>query len=145
VPSVAITVERDRISRVAPNSEKTRGSVELSGLTLPGLANAHSHAFHRALWGRTQSGEGSFWTWRTAMYRLASQLETDSYFELAKETYREMVRAGYTVVGEFHYLHHDRRGRPYADPNAMSRLWSPPPGLPCNLCELWILRLLPSD
>lgn len=120
VPSVAITVEGDRISRVTPNSEKTRGSVELSGVTLPGLANAHSHAFHRALRGRTQTGEGSFWTWRTEMYRHASRLEPDSYFDLARETYREMVRAGYTVVGEFHYLHHDRNGGPYADPNAMS-------------------------
>ncbi|MFM7253058.1 MAG: formimidoylglutamate deiminase, partial [Ilumatobacteraceae bacterium] len=85
----------------------------------PGLANAHSHAFHRALRGRTQAGAGDFWAWRERMYALADTLGPEGYFRLARATYAEMAMAGITCVGEFHYLHHDRDGRPYADPNAM--------------------------
>ena len=76
---------------------------------LPGLANGHSHAFHRALRGRTQAGTGTFWTWRAQMYEVAQRLDPDSYRQLARAVYAEMVLAGYTAVGEFHYLHHDRR------------------------------------
>ena len=89
------------------------------GLTIPGLANCHSHAFHRALRGRTQRERGTFWTWREQMYAVASALDPDSYFALARATYREMAAAGITSVGEFHYLHHQPDGTPYADPNAM--------------------------
>ena len=95
-------------------------ATRLSGLTVPGLANGHSHAFHRALRGRTQVGTGSFWTWREQMYALAATLQPDTYFELARAVYGEMVLAGITAVGEFHYLHHGMGGVPYADPNAMS-------------------------
>ena len=91
------------------------------GLTLPGLANCHSHAFHRALRGRTQRGRGTFWTWREQMYAVAGRLDPDSYFALARATYREMAAAGITAVGEFHYLHHQPDGTPYDDPNAMGR------------------------
>jgi formiminoglutamate deiminase len=91
------------------------------GLTLPGLANGHSHAFHRALRARTQTGRGSFWTWREQMYRLAEDLTPDSYQDLATEVYREMVATGITAVGEFHYLHHQPDGTPYADPNEMGK------------------------
>jgi len=91
----------------------------LRGLTLPGLANCHSHAFHRALRGRTQTERGTFWTWRTQMYAVAERLDPDSYFDLAAATYAEMAATGITCVGEFHYLHHDPDGEPYADPNAM--------------------------
>ena len=91
----------------------------LRGLTLPGSANCHSHAFHRALRGRTQTRRGSFWTWREQMYAVAERLDPDSYFDLAAAAYAEMAAAGVTSVGEFHYLHHDPDGRPYADPNAM--------------------------
>ena len=90
----------------------------LTGLVLPGFANAHSHAFHRALRGRTHSDGGTFWTWRTAMYDLAARLEPDSYRRLATAVYAEMAVAGVTCVGEFHYVHHPVRGS-YADPNAM--------------------------
>ena len=75
------------------------------GVTLPGLANAHSHAFQRALRGRTQRGGGSFWTWREDMYALAATMTPDRCFELAKGTYAEMLKAGITTVGEFDYLH----------------------------------------
>jgi formiminoglutamate deiminase len=91
----------------------------LPGLTIPGLANNHSHAFHRALRGRTQRGRGTFWTWREQMYAVAERLTPDSYLMLARATYREMVAAGYTAVAEFHYLHHQPDGTPYAEPNAM--------------------------
>ncbi len=91
------------------------------GLTLPGLANCHSHAFHRALRGRTQRERGSFWTWREQMYAVAADLTPDSYFELARETYAEMRATGITAVGEFHYLHHQPDGTPYDDPNEMGR------------------------
>jgi formiminoglutamate deiminase len=122
-PDVLLDVEGDRIRSVAPagGDESTDGfRVErLAGLTIPGLVNAHSHAFHRALRGRTQAGTGSFWTWRDQMYRLASTLTPDSYHRLATATYAEMALAGITTVGEFHYLHHGPGGRPYDEPNAM--------------------------
>ncbi|MEO8850626.1 MAG: formimidoylglutamate deiminase [Allobranchiibius sp.] len=91
----------------------------LPGIVLPGLANCHSHAFHRALRGRTHAGGGTFWTWREGMYAVAAQLDPDSYLRLARATYAEMVLAGITGVGEFHYVHHQPGGRPYVDPNAM--------------------------
>ncbi len=91
----------------------------LPGLTVPGLANCHSHAFHRALRGRTQRGRGNFWTWREQMYDVAARLDPDTYLDLATVTFREMVAAGITAVGEFHYLHHQPDGTPYDEPNAM--------------------------
>ncbi|MFE7839244.1 formimidoylglutamate deiminase [Streptomyces sp. NPDC057474] len=95
------------------------GAVVLRGLTLPGLANAHSHAFHRALRGTVQVGSGTFWTWREVMYRVADRLTPDTYHSLARAVYAEMALAGVTAVGEFHYVHHAPGGTPYADPNAM--------------------------
>ncbi|CAN5871074.1 formimidoylglutamate deiminase [soil metagenome] len=87
------------------------------GLTFPGFANTHSHAFHRALRGRVT--QDSFWGWRDAMYELAARLDPESYLQLATAVFAEMALAGFTVVGEFHYLHHQAGGRPYDDPNAM--------------------------
>ncbi|MCJ0870956.1 formimidoylglutamate deiminase [Streptomyces sp. AP-93] len=95
------------------------GAEVLRGLTLPGLANAHSHAFHRALRSTVQVGSGTFWTWRDFMYKVAQNLTPDSYFALARAVYAEMALAGITAVGEFHYVHHAPGGVPYADPNAM--------------------------
>ncbi len=93
----------------------------LPGVVLPGLANCHSHAFHRALRGRTHAGGGTFWSWREGMYAVAAQLDPDSYLRVARATYVEMALAGITSVGEFHYLHHQPGGRPYDDPNAMGQ------------------------
>ena len=107
---VALTVADGRFASVVPGSPRT-GTV-LPGVVLPGLANAHSHAFHRALRGRTHAGGGTFWTWREAMYAVAARLTPDSYLALARGAYAEMVLAGYTAVAEFHYLHHDASGRP---------------------------------
>ncbi len=95
------------------------GAVRLAGLTLPGFANAHSHAFHRALRGRTHAGQGSFWTWREQMYRVAARLTPSTYAALATATYAEMALAGITAVGEFHYVHHDPTGAAYPDPNEL--------------------------
>ncbi|WP_327086889.1 formimidoylglutamate deiminase [Nonomuraea sp. NBC_01738] len=94
-------------------------AVRLAGLTVPGLANAHSHAFHRALRSATQTGKGDFWTWRDQMYAIAGRLDPDSYLRLARAVYAEMAMAGITCVGEFHYLHHAPGGLPYRDANAM--------------------------
>ncbi|WP_152364362.1 formimidoylglutamate deiminase [Microlunatus speluncae] len=116
---VRFEVVAGRFGAVITDADPEPADDRLPGVVLPGLANAHSHAFHRALRGRTQGGRGSFWTWREAMYRLASRLDPDNYLALARVVYTELALAGYTAVGEFHYLHHDQGGRPYADPNAM--------------------------
>ncbi|WP_051342911.1 formimidoylglutamate deiminase [Pseudonocardia spinosispora] len=107
------------ISAVATGQEPPEGAHRLGGVVFPGFANGHSHAFHRALRGRTHGDGGTFWTWREAMYRLAQRLDPDSYHQLARLVFAEMALAGYTAVGEFHYLHHAPGGRRYADPNAM--------------------------
>ena len=104
----------------AVSAESLPGDAQvLPGVVLPGFANAHSHAFHRALRGRTHDGGGTFWTWRERMYAIAAQLDPDSYLALATATYAEMALAGITTVGEFHYLHHAPHGASYDDPNAM--------------------------
>ena len=118
---VVIEVEGDRMAsvtsgHVAPPPD----AVALAGLTIPALANAHSHAFHRALRGRTQGGRGTFWTWRELMYGVASNLDPENYYRLARATFAEMALAGVGVVGEFHYVHHRPGGDPYDDPNAIA-------------------------
>jgi len=119
--SVLIEVEGSRIVRVKSGEPIPPDATRLKGLTLPGLANAHSHAFQRSLRGWCQKGPRDFWSWRQAMYEVAGSLEPDGYYELARATYAEMALAGITAVGEFHYVHHDRSGQPYMDPNAMGR------------------------
>lgn len=116
---VRFTVQGGTFASVEPRAHARPGDLRLRGVVLPGLANTHSHAFHRALRGRTQGGSGNFWTWREQMYAVASRLTPDCYLALARATYGEMALAGITAVGEFHYLHHRPDGRPYADPNAM--------------------------
>ncbi len=116
---VRVVTEQGRVLEVRPETAREPGDVTLPGLVLPGFANAHSHAFHRALRGRTHGEEGNFWTWRDGMYALAERLDPDAYRALATAVFAEMVLSGYTVVGEFHYLHHRAAGRPYDDPNAM--------------------------
>jgi formiminoglutamate deiminase len=121
---VLIKAAGDRFTAVTPGMSRgdlPPGVTRLPGVTMPGLANAHSHAFHRALRGITQAGEGTFWTWRERMYQVAAALDPASYLDLARAVYAEMALAGITCVGEFHYLHHGPGGTPYADPNEMSR------------------------
>ena len=100
-------------------SVRASGDVRLPVWCCPGFANTHSHAFHRALRGRTHGRGGTFWTWRDRMYALADKLDPDTYAELATAVYAEMALAGITCVGEFHYLHHGPGGARYGDPNAM--------------------------
>lgn len=106
---------------------------DVDGVVLPGLVNAHSHAFHRVLRGRAQPGAApragsrdrgardTFWSWRRSMYDVAARLDPDQLFAVARGVYGEMALAGITCVGEFHYLHHQPGGTPYADPNATGR------------------------
>jgi formimidoylglutamate deiminase len=87
-------------------------------LVLPGLATVHSHAFQRALRGRTQrrsTAATTFWTWRGLMFALAERLDPEDVFNIARFAFVELAMSGVTAVGEFHYLHHDRGGRPYAN------------------------------
>jgi formiminoglutamate deiminase len=121
-PGVVVEVEDGRFASVdAGAATPPRGAERLDGLTVPGFANAHSHAFHRALRGRAEQGRGSFWSWRDAMYELASTLDPDRYQAVARATFSEMALAGITAVGEFHYLHHGPDGVPYDDPNQIGR------------------------
>jgi formiminoglutamate deiminase len=119
---VVVEVDEGRIVSIESEvATQPPAATRLDGLTIPGLANAHSHAFQRALRGRTHAARGDFWSWRDAMYGLAAQLDPDRYLALARATYAEMALAGITCVGEFHYLHHAPGGARYADSNEMGR------------------------
>lgn len=93
-------------------------------ILLPGLVNAHSHAFQRAIRGATHrrgaDDPSSFWSWREAMYRKANELDPQGVYEITRQAYAQMLRTGITCVGEFHYLHHQPGGQPYDDPNELS-------------------------
>lgn len=120
---VAIDIEDGRIASLAagvpppPRAERHWAAV-------PGVPNLHSHAFQRGMAGlaegAAEAGEGDFWTWRQAMYRFVDRLQPDGLFAIAALAYAEMLEAGFTRVGEFHYLHHDPSGAPYADPAEMA-------------------------
>ncbi|HKX42470.1 MAG TPA: formimidoylglutamate deiminase [Burkholderiaceae bacterium] len=112
------------LAEVRPGAEAMPGEARAAGPLLPGMPNLHSHAFQRAFAGLTEYRSGgaadSFWTWRDTMYRFALAVSPDQLEAIATQLYIEMLRAGYTSVCEFHYLHHDPRGAPYADPAEMS-------------------------
>lgn len=116
---VRFEAEDGRFLEVRPDADPADAR-RLPGLVIPGLANGHSHAFHRALRGRTHDAAGTFWSWRDAMYAVADRLDPDSYLALARATYAEMALAGVTTVGEFHYLHHGPGGQRYAEENVMA-------------------------
>ena len=126
LPDVLIEATGDRFTKITPRvgaGGLPAGTTRLPGLTLPSLANAHSHAFHRVLRGLGQrhgARRGSFWTWREQMYKVASRLDPDNYLALARAVYAEMALAGVGCVGEFHYVHHGPGGTRYTDPNEMS-------------------------
>jgi formimidoylglutamate deiminase len=104
-------------------AERTDDGAELvDGIVVPGMPNAHSHAFQRAMAGNTEyrlSARDSFWTWRRAMYALANRIEPDDLQTLATQLFVEMLKSGYTSVAEFHYLHRQKGGIPYTGPNAL--------------------------
>lgn len=121
VADVLIEVTGDRIADVRPGTACPEDATRLSGLTLPGLANTHSHVFHRAIRGHSQSGVADFWAWRDLMYAVAERLDPDNLYDLARATYAEMALGGVTAVGEFFYVHHRPDGTPYADSNALGK------------------------
>ena len=102
---VLIEVENGRIISVTESAKAPAGAIRLRGWTIPGLANVHSHAFQHVLRGATESGGGDFWEWRQQMYRAAEGWTAPSYLEHCRTVFREMLEAGITAVGEFHYLH----------------------------------------
>ena len=115
---VLLEVENGRFVSVTPDSADA-SNPRLAGVTLPGMVNTHSHAFHRLLRGRTHRQGGDFWVWRGLMYEIAADLTPESYEEIAFGVYTEMASSGFTTVGEFHYIHHQSDGRPYIDANEM--------------------------
>jgi formimidoylglutamate deiminase len=107
-----------RLTQVTPASAAPAGVPVAAGPVLPGMPNLHSHAFQRGMAGLTEyrgASEDSFWSWRTLMYRFAGRLSPELLEAIAFGLYVEMLEAGYTSVCEFHYVHHDGEGRPYAD------------------------------
>ena len=115
-PDVKITVgSKGRIEAVGC-SESTPTLRLRDRAILPGMINAHSHAFQRGLRGHGETfsqGAGSFWSWRKAMYGLVDRMDEQTVYALSKQAFGEMLAAGITTVGEFHYLHHDERGEGY--------------------------------
>ena len=100
------------------------GAERLNGPVLPGMPNLHSHAFQRAMAGLAEvagNPNDSFWTWRELMYRLVGKITPEQLQVIARQLYIEMLKAGYTSVAEFHYVHHDQAGEAYADPAELSR------------------------
>jgi formimidoylglutamate deiminase len=121
---VRIGVEGGAIVSVESGASARDGDERVKGVAIPGMINAHSHAFQRAFAGlaeRRGAGEDSFWTWRDAMYRAASLLTPELMHAIAAQLYAEMLAAGYTSVVEFHYVHHQPDGRPYSDPSTMAQ------------------------
>ena len=102
---VLIEVENGRIKAVTEGVAAPGGALRLNGWTIPGFANVHSHAFQHSLRGTTESGGGNFWEWRQQMYSAAENWDPVRYLKLSRMVFREMLQAGITAVGEFHYLH----------------------------------------
>lgn len=119
VAGVKLDVQGGRITGITAGTEPQPGDHVLRGVVFPAAANAHSHAFHRILRGRTHDGRGDFWVWREQMYRSAAELTPESYEKVATAVFAEMVVAGFSSVAEFHYVHHQPGGRPYAEAHAM--------------------------
>jgi formimidoylglutamate deiminase len=108
---------------VRPNANSD-GAECAAGPLIPGMSNLHSHAFQRAIAGRTgntSAERDTFWTWRQAMYAFLDRVDADGFEAIAAQAYVEMLKAGYTSVAEFHYVHHDPQGRAYADPAELAR------------------------
>jgi formimidoylglutamate deiminase len=122
--NVTFTVdEAGLITDVQREQACPAGAETLAGPVIPGMPNAHSHAFQRSIAGLTEfrgHPEDSFWTWRELMYRYAGKVTPEHMYAIARWLYVEMLKAGYTGVAEFHYLHHDTDGRPYTRAGEMS-------------------------
>jgi formiminoglutamate deiminase len=119
---VRIEIARGRIARIESGVEPAAGD-ERHAIAIPGLCNVHSHAFQRGMAGlaeirgpkSAEEGGDNFWTWREVMYRFLDRLSPEDVEAIARLAYVEMLEMGFTRAGEFHYLHHDPKGAPYAD------------------------------
>jgi len=119
---VRLSATDGHIERVTANVEAA-DTDERHGIALPGLPNVHSHAFQRGLAGLTERrgpGDDSFWSWRELMYRFVERIDPDEFEAISALAFAEMLEGGFTHVGEFHYLHHDRGGVPFADPGELA-------------------------
>jgi formimidoylglutamate deiminase len=117
---VVLAIDDDgRIARVEPRAGHAAAE-RLKGPVVPAMPNVHSHAFQRAIAGRTgmpsPKRDDTFWTWREAMWTAVDRLDADAFEAIAAQAYVEMAKAGYASVAEFHYVHHDPHGKPYGDP-----------------------------
>ena len=120
--NVRLTIDAGRIAGIQPGEKPADDGVQV-GCVIPGLCNAHSHAFQRALAGHTEqrspAGRDNFWSWRERMYELAGRVSADALVAIARQAYCEMLRSGYTAVAEFHYLHRDP-----TDPDAVDSMFN---------------------
>lgn len=120
---VRISIRDGAITAIACGVEVDAAD-EIQGVALPGLSNVHSHAFQRGMAGlaeRAGTAEDNFWTWREIMYRFLDRLDPERMQAIAALAYAEMLESGFTRVGEFHYLHHDTNGAPYAERAIMAQ------------------------
>ncbi|MFF7706067.1 formimidoylglutamate deiminase [Pseudomonas sp. NPDC007930] len=116
---VRVTVDAQGLITEVQAGAPAEGAQRLAGPLLPGMPNLHSHAFQRAMAGLAEvagNPNDSFWTWRELMYRLVGKITPEQLGVIARQLYIEMLKAGYTSVAEFHYLHHGADGQPYANP-----------------------------
>ena len=120
--NVRLTIDAGRIAGIEQGEVPASGDEQL-GYVIPGLCNAHSHAFQRALAGHTEqrspAGRDNFWSWRERMYELAGRVSAAALTAIARQAYCEMLRAGFTSVAEFHYLHRDP-----TDPEAVDTMFT---------------------
>ncbi|MFO2463114.1 formimidoylglutamate deiminase [Pseudomonas sp. 15FMM2] len=121
---VRLEISADGLLAKVEANGHAEGAERLRGPLLPGMPNLHSHAFQRAMAGLAEvagNPNDSFWTWRDLMYRMVGKISPEQLQIIARQLYIEMLKAGYTCVAEFHYVHHDITGQPYADPTELSR------------------------
>jgi len=120
--NVRISVADGTILSIAEGATR-EGAERIAGIAIPGLPNLHCHAFQRGMAGlaeRRGTDADSFWTWREVIYRFLDRLSPDDVQAITAFAYMQMLEAGFTMVGEFHYLHHDIDGRPYTDLGEMA-------------------------
>ncbi len=123
IKDVLIEIDQHGVITAVTSGSSVAGAERLAGPVMPGMPNVHSHAFQRAMAGLTERAgpQGdSFWTWRELMYRFLERLTPDDVEAIATQLYIEMLKAGYTSVAEFHYLHHDTQGKHYANAAEMA-------------------------
>ncbi|MGY6248652.1 formimidoylglutamate deiminase [Bosea thiooxidans] len=122
--NVKLTVADGFVTAVEPDVAPAGEGRRFAGIALPGMPNLHSHAFQRGMAGLSEqrgAPEDSFWTWREVMYRFLDRLDPDDVQAIAAQAFVEMLEGGFTALAEFHYLHHDKDGRPYANIAAMGQ------------------------